>query len=346
MVRDTQAPARSNGTTQLEELVSELGRRQSTSRTKADPKRRQRVEPLPVEFPKPSADDPQAPERVRALLASHAYIRADSDPTFLHRDEMRHARLELEYLKPEIALHERGIESTIVLFGGTRIVEPTAARRRVAELATELSRHPEDTELQRRLDTAERVLAKSRFYDVAREFARLVSEHCKKAKPAEFVIMTGGGPGIMEAGNRGAFDAGRHTVGLNIHLPLEQYPNPYITPDLCFQFRYFALRKLHFVKRAKALVAFPGGYGTFDELFETLCLVQTRKIDPIPIVLVGEAFWRRAFDAQFLVDEGVIAPEDMELFFFAETAQEIWDIILSWYEEPEHQWDEGGRPDV
>jgi uncharacterized protein (TIGR00730 family) len=327
--------------------VTHPGRHQTASNAEAGPKRRQRIEPLPVEFPKPSADDPQAPARVQALLASHAYIRADSDPTFLHRDELRHARLELEYLKPELALRERGIESTIVLFGGTRIVEPTAARRRVAELATELARHPEDTTLQRRLDTAERVLAKSRFYDVARDFARLVSEHCKKAKPAEFVIMTGGGPGIMEAGNRGAFDAGRQTVGLNIHLPLEQYPNPYITPDLCFQFRYFALRKLHFVKRAKALVAFPGGYGTFDELFETLCLVQTRKIDPIPIVLVGEAFWRRAFDAQFLVDEGVIAPEDMELFFFAETAQEIWEIIRSWYEEPEHQWEEGsGRPDV
>jgi hypothetical protein len=326
--------------------VTHPERRQTTNHAKAAPKRRGRIEPLPVEFPKPSADDPEAPERVHRLIESHAYIRADSDPTFLHREELRHARLELEYLKPELALRERGVESTIVLFGGTRIVEPTAARRHVAELAAELARHPDDTKLQRRLDTAERVLAKSRYYDVAREFARLVSEHCKTARPAEFVIMTGGGPGIMEAGNRGAFDAGRHTVGLNIALPLEQYPNPYITPDLCFQFRYFALRKFHFVKRAKALVAFPGGYGTFDELFETLCLVQTRKIDPIPIVLVGEAFWRRAFDAQFLVEEGVIAPEDVDLFFFAETAQEIWEIIRSWYEEPQHQREEGGaRPD-
>lgn len=313
---------------------------------KAGRKPRARVEPLPIEFPKPSADDPDAPERVRRLMEGAAYVRADSDPSFLQRDELRHARLQLEYLKPEIALRERGIDSTIVLFGGTRIVEPLAARRRVAELAAELSRRPDDTGLQRRLDTAERVLAKSRYYDVAREFARLVSEHCKKAKPAEFVIMTGGGPGIMEAGNRGAFDAGRHTIGLNIDLPLEQYPNPYITPDLCFQFRYFALRKLHFVKRAAALVAFPGGFGTFDELFETLCLVQTRKIDPIPVVLVGEDFWRRAFDVQFLVDEGVIAPEDADLFFFAETAEEIWDVIRTWYEEPQHQWEEGGaRPD-
>jgi uncharacterized protein (TIGR00730 family) len=146
------------------------------------------------------------------------------------------------------------------------------------------------------------------------------------------VIMTGGGPGIMEAANRGAYDVGAKSIGLNIHLPHEQYPNPYITPDLCFRFHYFALRKLHFLLRAKALVAFPGGYGTFDELFETLTLVQTRTIQPVPIVLVGERYWRRAVDIDFLVDEGVIDPEDRELFWFAETAQEVWDGILSWHE--------------
>jgi uncharacterized protein (TIGR00730 family) len=144
--------------------------------------------------------------------------------------------------------------------------------------------------------------------------------------------MTGGGPGIMEAANRGAYDAGAETIGLNIHLAHEQYPNPYITPELCFRFHYFAIRKLHFLLRAKALVAFPGGYGTLDELFETLALVQTRTIKPVPVVLVGERYWQRVFNADFLVEEGVIDPEDRELFWFADTAEEIWEGILEWYE--------------
>jgi uncharacterized protein (TIGR00730 family) len=145
--------------------------------------------------------------------------------------------------------------------------------------------------------------------------------------------MTGGGPGIMEAANRGAFDAGAKTVGLNIHLPLEQYPNPYVTPELCFRFHYFGLRKLHFLLRAKALVAFPGGYGTMDELFEVLTLVQTRTIAPIPVVLVGEAYWRKVVNFDFMVDEGVIDPEDRDLFWFAETADEIWNGIVEWHEQ-------------
>ena len=144
--------------------------------------------------------------------------------------------------------------------------------------------------------------------------------------------MTGGGPGMMEAANRGAFDAGSKTIGLNISLPHEQYPNPYITPDLCFRFHYFALRKLHFLKRTRALVAFPGGFGTFDELFETLTLIQTRKIKPVPVILVGEQYWRQAVNVDFLVDEGVIDEEDRELFWYAETAEEIWKGILQWYE--------------
>ena len=144
--------------------------------------------------------------------------------------------------------------------------------------------------------------------------------------------MTGGGPGMMEAANRGARDVNARTVGLNIHLPHEQFPNPYISPELCFQFHYFALRKMHFMLRARALVAFPGGYGTFDELFETLTLIQTRKIKPVPVILVGEAFWRKAFDVDFLVDEGVIDPEDRDLFWYAETAEEAWQGLLLWYE--------------
>ena len=199
---------------------------------------------------------------------------------------------------------------------------------------------PKQHKLARRLEIAERIHVKSHYYEVAREFGRLVSvaNRCRPhtSKP---VIVTGGGPGIMEAANRGAFDVGATSVGLNISLPFEQYLNPYITPELCFSFHYFALRKLHFLLRAKALVAFPGGYGTIDELFEVLTLVQTRKIKPIPVVLVGEAYWRRAIDMDFLVDEGVIDLEDRDLFWFAETAEEIWNGLLQWHDasgEPLH----------
>jgi uncharacterized protein (TIGR00730 family) len=159
----------------------------------------------------------------------------------------------------------------------------------------------------------------------------LVSAAGRTQEGSRIVVLTGGGPGIMEAANRGAFDVGAKSAGLNIRLPHEQFPNPYITPELCFRFHYFALRKLHFLLRARALVAFPGGYGTFDELFETLTLVQTRTIKPVPVVLVGENYWRKAFDVDFLVEEGVIAPEDRELFWFAETAQEVWEGILYWH---------------
>ena len=199
-------------------------------------------------------------------------------------------------------------------------------------LRISLEADPGNAELERRLAITERLHANGRYYKVAREFSRLVGGANQGMRKPHTVIMTGGGPGIMEAANRGAFDAGAASVGLNIDLPHEQYPNPYVTPDLCFRFHYFALRKLHFLLRAKALVAFPGGYGTLDELFEVLTLVQTRKIKPIPVVLVGEAFWRRAVDFNFLLDEGVIDPEDRNLFWFAETAEEIWHGILRWYD--------------
>ena len=199
-------------------------------------------------------------------------------------------------------------------------------------LRISLEADPGNAELERRLAITERLHANGRYYKVAREFSRLVGGANQGMRKPHTVIMTGGGPGIMEAANRGAFDAGAASVGLNIDLPHEQYPNPYVTPDLCFRFHYFALRKLHFLLRAKALVAFPGGYGTLDELFEVLTLVQTRKIKPIPVVLVGEAFWRRAVDFDFLLDEGVIDPEDRNLFWFAETAEEIWHGILRWYD--------------
>jgi uncharacterized protein (TIGR00730 family) len=295
----------------------------------AHPHRRR--EPLPWHRPKSADEDPDAPRRLQAILDSPSYRQADQDVEFLARDETRGVRLEIDYLKTEFMLERHAIRHTIVVVGGSRISEPAAARRRVDALRAQLAADPGQPELERRLEIAERVLAKSRYYEVARAFGRLVAVSEMGPHRNRVVLMTGGGPGIMEAANRGAFDAGAKSIGLNISLPHEQYPNPYITPELAFRFHYFAMRKLHFLKRARALVAFPGGYGTFDELFEALTLIQTRTIQPLPVVLVGEQYWRRAFDVEFLVDEGVIDPEDRELFWYAETAEEIWDGIVRWY---------------
>jgi uncharacterized protein (TIGR00730 family) len=291
-----------------------------------------RREPLPWHRPKPAEEDPDAPRRIAAILASPSYREADQDVDFLTRADTRGLRLQVDYLKPELLLEERGITHTIVVFGSTRILEPAAARRRVGQLEQALAADADNPQLRRQLAVAERILAKSHYYDVARELGRLVGNAGQGPRDRRVVVMTGGGPGMMEAANRGAHDVGADSIGMNINLPHEQYPNPYITPDLCFRFHYFALRKLHFLLRAKALVAFPGGYGTMDELFETLTLVQTRKIAPVPVVLVGERYWRQAFNVDFFVDEGVIDQEDSELFWFAETAQEIWDGILHWHE--------------
>jgi len=295
------------------------------------PHPRKRREPLPWCQPKSTEEDPDALRRVHAIMASPSYRRSDQDVDFLAESELRGVRLQLDYFKTEVALEQQAIDHTIVVFGSTRICEPMAAKSRVESLRTALARDTGDAELKHRLAIAERILAKSHYYDVAREFGRLVSDAAKCPGLENCVVMTGGGPGMMEAANRGTFDVGAKSVGLNISLPHEQYPNPYVTPGLCFSFHYFALRKLHFLLRARALVAFPGGYGTFDELFEVLTLVQTRKIEPIPVVLVGESYWRRAVDIDFMVEEGVIDPEDRELFWFAETAQEIWDGIVRWH---------------
>jgi len=291
-----------------------------------------RREPLPWQCPKSSEEDPNAAARVQAILESPSYRRADADLDFLARDSMRGVRLQIDYFKPELLFEEHRIRHTIVVFGSTRICEPAAAQRKVDMLKAALAADTDNNDLARRLAIAGRILAKSQYYEVAREFGRLVGAAHQTANGQQRVVVTGGGPGIMEAANRGAFDVGAKSVGLNISLPHEQYPNPYITPDLCFNFHYFAMRKLHFLMRAKALVAFPGGYGTFDELFEVLTLVQTRKIKPIPVVLVGESYWRQAVNLDFLVDEGVIDQEDRELFWFAETAEEIWNGILHWHD--------------
>lgn len=296
-------------------------------------KPRPRLEPLPEQEPKSVEDDPLADERMQRIMASPSYRRADLDPALLQLEALRPARLELEYLKAELIHNEQGIESTIAVFGGTRVIEKQAAERKLAAATKALAANTGDALLQRKVRIAERQLAKAGYYDVAREFGRLVSQTCQLDGHCEFVVVTGGGPGIMEAANRGAADVGAKSIGLNITLPHEQFPNPYISPELCFQFRYFAIRKMHFLMRAKALVAFPGGFGTLDELFETLTLLQTRCTPSIPVVLVGEEFWRGTFNADHLADEGVIAPEDVDLFTFCETAPEIWEHIVGWWKD-------------
>ena len=242
-----------------------------------------RQEPLPEFQPKTFEEDPGAPARIQALLDAPSYRRADQDIDFLECDEAHGLRLQLDYLKPELLLREQGVWHSVVVFGSTRIAEPATAQRRVERLEQELQVSPEDRGLQRKLKIAMRVLVNSQYYTVAREFGRLVGESGNGSLDCRLVVMTGGGPGIMEAANRGAFEAGAKTIGLNIDLPHEQFPNPYISPELCLRFRYFALRKMHFLQRAKALVAFPGGFGTMDELFETLTLIQTRTIKPVPV---------------------------------------------------------------
>ncbi|NVK40053.1 MAG: TIGR00730 family Rossman fold protein [Oceanospirillaceae bacterium] len=288
--------------------------------------------PLPWHCPKPAEEDPNAPHCLRAILDSPSYRQADQDIDYLNQDETRGLRLQLDYEKTELFLSRHGVRHTVVAFGSTRIPEPATARRRVERLLAQLDINPEDPELSRQLAVAERLEAKSHYYDIAHELGQLVGNSGSGPGDCRLLLMTGGGPGIMEAANRGAYDCGAKSIGLNINLPHEQFPNPYITPELCFRFHYFALRKLHFLLRTRALVAFPGGYGTLDELFETLTLIQTRKIKPVPVVLVGERFWRRAVDVDFLVDEGVIDEEDRDLFWYAETAPEIWNGILQWHE--------------
>ena len=277
------------------------------------------------------SDDPLAEEAIKKIIAGSNYWPADEDLGFLQEAESRGLRLQLEYLKADAILRQHHIANTIVVFGSTRIEERQVAESRLQETRRRLALAPDDTNLRQKSDVAERLLAKSHYYEIARELGRKVGLAGMDGQRDRTVIMTGGGPGIMEAANRGATDVAALSVGLNVTMPHEQFPNPYITPELCLQFRYFALRKLHFALRAKALVVFPGGFGTMDELFEILELSQTRKMPPVPVVLVGEAYWRKAFDADFLVAEGVIDADDRKLFWFAESADSIWSSILQWH---------------
>ena len=273
----------------------------------------------------------EAALRVRQLIESPTYQQADEDRALLLRPEMRGVRLQLDYWKTEETLQSKGIDHTVVVYGSTRLIEPAAAVRRLEAACARRDAHPDDAECARLARVAARLAASSVYYTVARTFAERVGHFAARGTLPHMAIVTGGGPGIMEAANRGAFEAGAPSIGLNIALPREQYPNSYISPDLCFKLHYFAIRKLHLLERAKAAVFFPGGFGTCDELFEVLTLLQTGKIAALPVVLVGERFWRRAFDIDFLLEEGMIAPEDAALFAFAETADEICESIAGWY---------------
>ena len=239
---------------------------------------------------------------------SPTYRLAFADPDFLTSDELRPVRLQLELMKPELALARKEIKSTVVLFGGARIPDPA---------------HKETARTQTLADL-------SKYYDEARKFARLCTRASMANGDREFVVCTGGGPGVMEAGNRGAADEGGESISLNIVLPHEQSPNRYATPDLCFNFHYFAIRKMHFLMRARAIAVFPGGFGTMDEMFEALTLIQTKRMEPMPILLFGKEFWCKIINWEALADAGTISPEDIHLMNFVETAEEAWDILQNW----------------
>jgi uncharacterized protein (TIGR00730 family) len=278
----------------------------------------------------PPISDDVAENRL-AILNSPSYKLAETDVEFLQRKENRPLRMQLELLKTETLLSEHHIDATVVVFGGTQIMPREQAEAVLREAKRNDAKLPGDPKVARALARAERIVAKSHFYDEAREFARLVSTAKQPDGRPKLFIMTGGGPGVMEAANRGAFEAGEKSIGLNIDLPHEQEPNPYITPDLCFQFHYFAMRKFHFILRAAALVVFPGGFGTLDELFEMLCLRQTRRMQQIPVILYGRKYWDSIITFQRLADEGVVDDEDLKLINYAETPEEAWQIIANFH---------------
>ncbi len=267
-----------------------------------------------------AADDARS---ARALpLDMPSYRLAYTDEEFLLRDELRAVRLQLEWLKPDLIQDENGIESTVVIFGGARFPEEVIAKEQYLRAKDKLDASPEDTQCRSDFEIATNLLKNSAYYEQARLLAKHITELSLKHGGKDYVVVTGGGPGVMEAANRGAADAGGKSIGLNIVLPFEQKPNPYITPALCFQFHYFALRKMHFLKRARGLIACPGGFGTLDELFETLTLIQTKKIKAVPIVLMGKEYWERLIDFEFLVQQGAIDSSDLELFKIVDSADE------------------------
>ena len=270
-------------------------------------------------------------DRLQEIMEHPSYRLAYVDTDYLQAEEMRPMRLQLELLKPEMMLDEAGIKSTVVVFGGTQVTPADVAGPRLKKAEEAVSKNPEDEAAARELEIAQRVDAKSRYYEDCREFARIVTDYNKNFRDGEFIIKTGGGPGIMEAANRGAYEAGGKSLALNITLPFEQQPNAYITPGFCFQFNYFAIRKMHFLLRAKALVCFPGGFGSLDELFTTLTLRQTGRMQKIPIILYSSEYWNNIINFQYLADEGVINDSHLSLFQFCETPEETWKVITDFW---------------
>lgn len=284
----------------------------------------------PRTFPT-AKDDLEAAEIAErsAQTSSPSYRLAFADTDFLLQDELRPVRLQLELLKPELLLTQNNISSTVVVFGSARIPAPEQAFAQRDKAQAAARDNPTDAEKARAAQISQRIADKSRYYDEAREFARLIST--ADNEDGQFVVVTGGGSGVMEAANRGAHDVNAQSIGLNIVLPFEQNPNTYVTPALCFQFHYFAIRKMHFLMRARALAIFPGGFGTLDELFDALTLIQTGKIKPIPVIMFGRDYWNSVINFDAMVEEGTISQADRELISYAESAQQAWDIITRYY---------------
>ena len=276
-------------------------------------------------------DSEELQQRLKDIIEHPSYKLAYLDTDFIRSDDLRPLRLELELMKPEMILDALGIKSTVVVFGGTQVAPREEGERMLAEAKAAIEKDPDDPVAKRNLIRAERVFHKSRYYEECRQFAKLVTDYNKQFRDGEFIVKTGGGPGIMEAANRGAYEAGGKSMALNITLPFEQTPNSYITPGMCFQFNYFAIRKMHFLLRAKALICFPGGFGTLDELFTTLTLRQTGRMQEIPIILYSREYWDNIIDFQFLADEGVIDDSHLELFQYTETPEETWQVIKDFH---------------
>ncbi|WP_415408280.1 LOG family protein [Sulfurovum sp. CS9] len=282
---------------------------------------------------KVSKENSETLKQIKTIISDPSFVVAEDDKDFLCSDEARGVRLQLDYLKAEVKMQKQGIDHTIVVFGSARIVEFDTAMKELKKIEKELEKSPHSEVLLSALKRAESMVRKSLYYDEARKFGQLVGKSGKSPEDCHVTLMTGGGPGIMEAANRGALDVGAKSIGLNIELSHEQFPNPYITPEFCFQFRYFGIRKLHFMQRAKALVIFPGGFGTLDELFEILTLIQTMKSPSIPIVLLGKEYWQRVVDFEFLKEEDVISSNDLDMVISVDNADEAWEKIIQWHEE-------------
>ncbi len=265
------------------------------------------------------------------IMKNESYRLAYEDSKFMASDDLRPMRLQLELLKPEQALRNYNINSTVVIFGSARILNSEDAHKQLQEAKQNIKDNPDDTQLQMALKKAQRQVKQAKYYQQAQKLATIVSKQFQQQNRKDFVVVTGGGPGIMEAANRGAFDAEQNSVGFNITLEHEQAPNPYISPGLCFQFQYFALRKMHFLLRAKALIAFPGGFGTLDEVFEVLTLIQTKKMKRLPIILMGKEHWQRVIDFDYLSQEGFIDAEDLALFHIVDTAEQAVKIMVDFY---------------